>query len=209
MSQHIPLYVYLAVTGFFLAAYLLGSVPFGLILAKLAGLGDIRNIGSGNIGATNVLRTGNKPLALLTLFLDGGKGALAVFLAEQLFSLPEISIIAGIAAVLGHIYPVFLKFKGGKGVATALGAILVASPIVGLAMILTWLIVAFVFRFASLAAVAAFAASAPFALYLNETHMIFPCAALAALVIMRHSENISRILRGKESKIGQTSSRKY
>lgn len=209
MTQTIPLYVYLAVSGLFLGAYILGSIPFGLILTKLAGLGDIRSMGSGNIGTTNVLRTGNKPLALLTLFLDGGKGALPVFLAEQLIGLPEISILAGIAAVLGHIYPVFLKFKGGKGVATALGAVLVASPPVGLAMIFTWLIVAFVFRFSSLAAVASFAASAPFALYLNETNMIFPCAALAALIIIRHSENIARILRGKESKIGQNSMRKF
>ena len=129
-----------------LGGYLLGSIPFGLLLTRAAGLGDIRNIGSGNIGATNVLRTGNKKLALATLLLDGAKGAGAVLLTGWFFYDPTLEAIAGAAAFLGHIFPVWLKFKGGKGVATALGTWLALAWPIGILACLTWLIVALVFR---------------------------------------------------------------
>src|SRR5687767_5336877 len=138
-----------------LAGYLLGSIPFGLVLTKAAGLGDIRQIGSGNIGATNVLRTGNKPLALATLLLDGGKGAIAALIAAQ-FS-PLLAVIAGGAALLGHLFPVWLRFKGGKGVATTLGTLIAINWMVGVAACLTWLAVAFALRISSLSALAAVA----------------------------------------------------
>ena len=133
------------------AAYLQGSVPFGLVMARVFGLGDIRAIGSGNIGATNVLRTGNKLAALLTLVLDAGKGAVAVLVARALVG-EEAAGIAGLFAMLGHLYPVFLKFKGGKGVATFLGTLLALSPPTGLATCATWLIVALLTRYSSFAA---------------------------------------------------------
>src|SRR5580693_3909808 len=128
------------IIGVTILAYLIGSIPFGLLLTKLAGHGDIRRIGSGNIGATNVLRTGNKPLAALTLFLDGVKGSVAVLLAQAIA--PELAPVAGLAALLGHLFPVWLKFKGGKGVATAIGVLLALGWPVGLMIIATWLLVA-------------------------------------------------------------------
>jgi len=133
-----------------LAGYLLGSIPFGVVLTKAAGLGDVRRIGSGNIGATNVLRTGNKPLALATLVLDGGKGAAAVLLARYLA--PETALLAGGAAFIGHLYPLYLGFRGGKGVATFLGLMLAAAWPVGLACCASWLATALIFRISSLAA---------------------------------------------------------
>jgi len=128
-------------------AYLLGSIPFGLVLTRLAGKGDIRQIGSGNIGATNVLRTGSKTLAFLTLLLDAGKGALAVILATFVFSFETVSQIAAVAALLGHMFPVWLKFKGGKGVSTALGVMLALAWPVGVGALVVWLIIAFIFRY--------------------------------------------------------------
>ena len=184
--------------------YLLGSIPFGLVITKLAGLGDIRDIGSGNIGATNVLRTGRKDLALATLVLDSGKGAIAVLLAGWLTDWRELPMaLAGAAAFLGHCYPIWLRFKGGKGVATFLGTLLAINFVAGLAACLTWLASAFVTRISSLSALIA-ALVMPVFLFVTN-HPISGCAALfmAALIFWRHRENISRILAGTEPKIGK------
>lgn len=183
--------------------YLLGSIPFGLVLTKAAGLGDIRSIGSGNIGATNVLRTGNKGLALATLLLDGGKGAVAVLLARWLVDEESAYLIAGVAAVLGHNFPVWLKFKGGKGVATTLGTMLAAAPYVGLAACLTWLGVAMIFRYSSLAALIALAVAPLFAELMVHDHWVaLAFLALAILGWIRHRANLARLKRGEEPKIG-------
>jgi glycerol-3-phosphate acyltransferase PlsY len=182
-------------------SYLAGSIPFGLLLTKSAGLGDIRKIGSGNIGATNVLRTGRKGLAAATLILDGAKGAAAVLVTQQLA--PECVPFAAIAAFLGHLYPVWLRFKGGKGVATALGVLLAVCWPVGIAAALTWLVAAVLFRYSSLAALLA-AAVTPFtAWYFAGSATTVMAAFLAALVIARHHENIARLLAGTETRIGQ------
>ena len=184
-----------------IAGYLLGSIPFGLILTKLAGLGDVRNIGSGNIGATNVLRTGNKGLAMATLILDGGKGALAVVLAG--IYAPEAMLVAGGAAFLGHLYPVWLGFKGGKGVATFLGIALAVNWVLGLVCCAVWLATAALFRMSSLAAlVAAIAAPLYAALMLGQDTMLL-FIGLAALICLRHKDNIERIRAGEEPRIGQ------
>lgn len=184
-----------------LAGYLLGSIPFGLVLTRLAGLGDIRKIGSGNIGATNVLRTGNKALAALTVLLDGGKGALAVILAGRLG--PDMAVLAGGGALVGHLFPVWLKFKGGKGVATGLGVLLAAAPLAGLAACATWLAVAAALRYSSLAALAAFLLSPLYGWLLAGPQMAELAAFLAVLIILRHHTNIRRLLKGEESKIGK------
>jgi glycerol-3-phosphate acyltransferase PlsY len=182
--------------------YLLGSIPFGLILTRMAGFGDIRSIGSGNIGATNVLRTGNKKLALATLLLDGAKGAVAVLLARWL--LPEpLPVVAGAAAFVGHIFPVWLKFKGGKGVATALGTWLALAWPIGIAACLTWLLVALVFRFSSLSALLAVALAPVYAIWLGTPALIWFGIGVAILVWIRHHENIRRLLKGEEPKIGK------
>jgi glycerol-3-phosphate acyltransferase PlsY len=182
--------------------YLLGSVPFGLVLTKLAGLGDIRAIGSGNIGATNVLRSGRKDLAAATLILDGGKGALAAFVAAWIGG-PEAGLIAGFAAVLGHNFPIWLKFKGGKGVATTLGVLLVTAWPVGVGAILTWLAVAAVFRISSAAALAALVL-APFTalVFATPAHALM-AAGLAVLGFIRHETNIRRLIAGTEPHIGK------
>lgn len=184
-----------------LAGYLLGSIPFGLILTRLAGLGDVRHIGSGNIGATNVLRTGNKALALATLILDGGKGALAVILAG-VFA-PETVLIVGGTAFLGHLYPVWLGFKGGKGVATFLGIALAVSLLLGLICCAVWLLTAIVSRMSSLAALMAAVASPIAAFMLLGLHPALLFAGLAALIFIRHRDNIARIHAGEEPRIGQ------
>jgi glycerol-3-phosphate acyltransferase PlsY len=181
-------------------AYLLGSIPFGLLLTRLAGLGDIRAIGSGNIGATNVLRTGNKPLAAATLLLDAGKGALAVLIARRYG--PEMVSLAAIAVVVGHVFPVWLGFHGGKGVATAAGAVLAFLWPVALAAGVTWLAVVAWKRYSSLAAIVACALAPVYTLLL--THALAPTVTvlvLALLVLWRHSTNIRRLLRGEESRI--------
>jgi glycerol-3-phosphate acyltransferase PlsY len=185
-----------------LGGYLLGSIPFGLILTRMAGMGDIRAVGSGNIGATNVLRTGRKDIALLTLLLDGGKAAAALLIAQRLFG-ANAGLVAGGAAFIGHCWPVWLKLKGGKGVATFFGALFAGLPMVGIGAGLTWLITAFVFRFSSLASLAA-AASAPlFALILHQSwQAVGFCFVLAAIIYWRHKENIVRLAAGKESRIG-------
>jgi glycerol-3-phosphate acyltransferase PlsY len=179
---------------------LLGSIPFGLVLTKLAGLGDIRNIGSGNIGATNVLRTGKRSLAAATLFLDGAKGAVAVLIAGAIGN-QDIAILAGGGAMLGHCFPVWLRFKGGKGVATALGILLAIAWPVGLLACLTWLVVAFVFRYSSAAALVALALSPIYAWFLADPQRAVLAALIAVLVWIRHHENIRRLLKGEESKI--------
>ncbi len=185
-----------------LLAYGLGSIPFGLLLTKTAGLGDIRAIGSGNIGATNVLRTGRKGLAAATLLLDALKGAAAVLLARMYMDDPDIALLAGLAAVLGHLFPMWLRFKGGKGVATGLGVLLAASWPIGLAACAVWLIVAATARLSSLAALAAFAAAPCVALLLEEFSVVKLSFTIAVLVFVRHQANIRRLLAGTEPRIG-------
>lgn len=184
------------------AGYLIGSVPFGVLVTKAMGLGDLRKIGSGNIGATNVLRTGNKAAAFATLILDGGKGAVAVLIAGALFG-PTAAQIAGGAAFIGHLYPVWLKFRGGKGVATFLGTLLALSWPVGIAACLVWLATAVVTRLSSLAALVAAAAAVPLALVLNERELMPLVTIMALLIFWRHRGNISRLAHGTEPKIGR------
>jgi glycerol-3-phosphate acyltransferase PlsY len=182
-------------------AYLLGAIPFGLLLTRLAGLGDLRRIGSGNIGATNVLRTGNKRLAALTVLLDGGKGATAVLVARALGPDglgADLAVLAGAAAVIGHLFPVWLRFRGGKGVATGLGVWLALAWPVGLAACATWLVVAALTRYSSLAALLAIGAAPLYALYFAELGVL-----LAVLIILRHHANIRRLVTGREPRIGQ------
>ena len=187
--------------GSLLIGYLFGSIPFGLILTRMAGLGDVRTIGSGNIGATNVLRTGNRKLAALTLLLDALKGTAAVLAARYMLGM-EAALIAGLGAFLGHLYPVWLKFKGGKGVATYLGVLLGIAPMIVLVFAAVWLGMAKLFRYSSLAALAA-AVAVPIALYLYgrpEVASLF--AVMSVITILKHHQNISRLLAGTEGRIG-------
>mgnify|MGYP002628971181 FL=1 len=187
-----------------LLAYLLGSVPFGVVMARLFGLGDLRQIGSGNIGATNVLRTGNKTAAFLTLVLDAAKGGIAVLIAGALLG-ADAAQAAGLAAFLGHCYPVFLGFKGGKGVSTFLGTLLALSLPVGLAACATWAVVAALSRISSLSALMA-AASAPiWALVLGLPDAVALLIALAVVIGLRHEGNIRRLIAGTEPRIGRKS----
>lgn len=184
--------------------YLLGSIPFGLVLARIGGLGDIRKIGSGNIGATNVLRAGYKGLAAATLILDGGKGTAAVLLAG-LWG-PDMQLAAALGAVLGHLFPIWLNFKGGKGMATALGVLLGLAWPVGVAACATWLAGAAVFRFSSLAALISIAAAPAYAwLLMRDLQLVQLAAVVALLVWWRHHANIRRLLRGEEPRIGRKS----
>ncbi len=185
-------------------AYLIGSIPFGLVLARLAGLGDLRRIGSGNIGATNVLRTGNKGLAAATLVLDGGKGAFAVAVGGAYWG-PDIAIVAALGVLVGHLFPVWLRFRGGKGAATGLGILLALAWPVGIASCLTWLAVAGAFRYSSLAALAAFAAAPAIAWWLGEPQTMEFAAFMAVVIWLRHAGNIRRLVRGEESRIGKKS----
>ncbi len=181
--------------------YLLGSIPFGMVLTRLAGAGDLRQIGSGNIGATNVLRTGRKDLAAATLVLDALKATAAVLLAAWLFG-PVGALPAAAGAILGHLYPVWLRFRGGKGVATYLGGLIGVAWPAAIAFAVVWLGVAYATRYSSAAALAATVASplVAFAIGLPEVGFVF--AILAALVWFKHSANIGRLLSGTESKIG-------
>ncbi len=180
--------------------YLLGSIPFGLVLTRLAGLGDVRNIGSGNIGATNVLRTGRKGLTAATLLLDGGKGAAAVLLGN-IYG-PDMAVLAGGGAFLGHLFPVWLKFKGGKGMATFLGVMLAINWPAGLLCCLTWLVVAALLRSSSLATLVAALAGPFYALWLGNWQIMELAAFMAVLVFIRHHQNIRRLVTGTEPKIG-------
>src|ERR1700712_175631 len=187
-----------------LLGYLFGSIPFGLLLTKIAGLGDIRGIGSGNIGATNVLRTGRKGLAAATLLLDGVKGAVAILAARALVYDQDTVLLAGLAAVLGHLFPIWLNFKGGKGVATGLGVLMAAAWPVGLAACAIWLLVAATARLSSLASLAAFASAPVSALILEEFSLVKLAFTIAVLVFVRHQGNIRRLLAGTEPRIGRS-----
>lgn len=201
----LALYFILAAVG----GYLLGSVPFGLVLVRAAGLGDIRTMGSGNIGATNVLRTGRKDLALATLVLDAGKAGIALFLARLIAGGDnphqiELGLVAGFAAFIGHCYPVWLQFKGGKGVATYFGLLLVGMPPLGAVIGITWLAVAMMFRISSLAALASVTLAPVLALIGGYSTAEVAClVALAALIFWRHSANISRLRAGTEPRMGE------
>lgn len=183
-------------------SYLLGSVPFGLLFTKMAGLGDIRNVGSGNIGATNVLRTGRKDLALATLIMDAGKGAIAVLLTRYFID-PALAPLAGAAAFIGHCFPLYLKFKGGKGVATFFGTIFAISPLLGVACGVTWLLAAAIFRFSSLSALIASLLAPAISYYLIGPGSWIFIAFMTLVIYIRHRENIARLLKGEEPKIGK------
>jgi glycerol-3-phosphate acyltransferase PlsY len=199
--------------AFLAFGYALGSIPFGLLLTRFAGLGDIRSIGSGNIGATNVLRTGRKGLAALTLLLDGAKGTAAVVLASQLAG-PDAALMAGHGAVLGHLFPAWLGFRGGKGVATGLGVLIGLDWRIGLGACVVWLAMAAIFRRSSLSSLTAFAAAPILALYLpllwapggvtiGDRQLAVFAAIIAALIWFKHHENIKRLLSGTEPRIGK------
>ena len=185
-----------------LIGLLLGSIPFGLVLTRAAGLGDIRGIGSGNIGATNVLRTGNKALALATLLLDAGKGAAAVALAWWLIG-PAYAPLAGLAAVVSHMHPVWLGFQGGKGVATALGTFWAISWPIGLAACLAWLAGAALFRMSSVASMGAMAAAAIAGFVVLPQGIAWSLLVVTLYVVWRHRTNIQRLLAGTEPRIGK------
>lgn len=199
MPADFPLWLYAAALA---GGYLAGSIPFGLVLTKLAGLGDIRSIGSGNIGATNVLRTGRKGLAAATLLLDGGKGALVVVALKLLTDDPFIPLLGGFGAILGHNFPVWLKFKGGKGVATTFGVMIAAAPVIGVMACATWIIVAFLARISSLSALVALALAPIYAYFFGYPAEAIVFAALGVLGWVRHASNLRRLLRGEEPRIG-------
>jgi len=183
-------------------SYLLGSVPFGLIVTRMMNLGNLREIGSGNIGTTNVLRTGSKKAAALTLLFDAGKGAVAVLMARALFA-EDAAQIAGLYAFLGHLFPVWLKFKGGKGVATFLGLMLALNFWVGLLCCATWLIIAGGLRISSLAALISVASSPMWMMLRHEGQMLLLGLILTVLVYYKHWPNIRRLQNGTEPKIGE------
>jgi glycerol-3-phosphate acyltransferase PlsY len=181
--------------------YLLGSIPFGLIITRFAGLGDIRDIGSGNIGATNALRTGNKWVAGGTFLGDMAKGAAAVLLARQFG--PDLAIIAAFGALVGHLFPVWLRFKGGKGISTYIGILLALAWPVGLLFCATWLVVALIFRMSSLSALVASLLSPVYFVWVDQWQMVELSVLLVILVFYAHRENIQRLLSGTEPRIGQ------
>jgi glycerol-3-phosphate acyltransferase PlsY len=185
-----------------IAGYLLGAIPFGIVTARALGLGDLRQIGSGNIGATNVLRTGSKLGAALTLIGDAGKAGAAVLLARALAA-EDAAQIAGFAAFFGHCYPIWLKFKGGKGVATFFGLLFALAWPIGLAAGATWLAMAAMFRYSSLAALLAAALTPLWIVFLDFSNLFLLSLCLACVIYWRHRENIIRLIRGQEGKIGQ------
>jgi len=186
-----------------LAGYVFGSIPFGLILTKLAGLGDVREIGSGNIGATNVLRTGKKPLAALTLLADILKGLIPTLFVTAYVELIPYGLIAGFMALIGHMFPVWLKFKGGKGVATYIGVAFGFFWPSGVCFILSWLVVAFLFRYSSLSALVACLVTPFVTFFLTEEIIATTLFVMSILVLIRHRSNIERLIAGEEDKIGQ------
>ena len=194
-----------------LAGYLLGSIPFGLLLTRSAGLGDVRSIGSGNIGATNVLRTGRKGLAAATLLLDALKGTLAVLIVYEVakrfvtFEAYQLAYVAGLGAFLGHLYPVWLRFSGGKGVATYIGALLGLHWPAGIVFCLVWAMTALVSRYSSLAALVATVAVVLYYFLLSQAGLLF-ILVISVLIFVKHHANIRRLLAGEESKIGARSS---
>jgi glycerol-3-phosphate acyltransferase PlsY len=184
-----------------LGGYLLGSIPFGVIATRLGGAGDVRKIGSGNIGATNVLRTGRRDLALITLLGDGGKGAVAVLMGALVS--PLVAAVAGGAGFLGHLFPIWLRFRGGKGVATFFGVLLALAWPVGVAAGATWILMALLMRYSSLAALTAALLAPAYAVFLNAGRPIVALAGfMAVLIYIRHHQNIRRLIKGEEPKIG-------
>ena len=184
-----------------IVGYLLGSIPFGVLATRMAGLGDVRSIGSGNIGATNVLRTGRRDLAAFTVVGDAGKGAVAVVIASWLWGY-EAALFAGVAAFLGHIFPVWLGFKGGKGVATYIGILLALNWVIGLVFCAVWLVIAFAQRYSSLAALTAAATAPMFAFSFSGPRLTWATMFLTIMLFITHRENIKRLLKGTESRIG-------
>jgi glycerol-3-phosphate acyltransferase PlsY len=187
-----------------LFGYLCGTVPFGLLLSRWAGLGDIRNIGSGNIGATNVLRTGHKKIAALTLLCDALKGTIPVVVLTWLYG-PEAGILGGLAAFFGHLFPIWLGFKGGKGVATSIGVLFGLFWPLGLVFIAVWIVMAGLFRLSSLAALTASLLSPVSAYFLGRGDLILPTAIIAVSIVLTHRANIQRLIRGEEPRIGKSS----
>ena len=191
------------IVGVLVLAYLLGSIPFGLLFSRMGGLGDIRETGSGNIGATNVLRSGNKLLAALTLLADAAKGSVAIFIALEFVGFPA-AYWAGLAALLGHIFPVWLGFKGGKGVAVFIGTSIVLSPLPGLSMLSVWLLVALISRRSSLAALIATLSVPLYMAVLGEIYGAVVFGVQVGVIYWAHRENISRLRKGQEPRIGQS-----
>jgi glycerol-3-phosphate acyltransferase PlsY len=202
---HVTPEIFLPPTLCFLLAYVLGSIPFGLLLTRAAGLGDVRHIGSGNIGATNVLRTGKKSLAAATLLLDAAKGAGAVLIARAVWpDLPQAEGIAAIGAFLGHLYPVWLGFKGGKGVATLIGIVLALHWQSGLVMMAVWLLTFLVSRYSSVGGMMAGIAAPVSALLFGRVDLAILFVGFALLVLWKHRANIGRLVRGEEPKVGRS-----
>lgn len=194
-----PAYWWPFVLGF-VVCYLIGSIPFGLLLTRFFDAGDLRAIGSGNIGATNVLRTGRKGLALATLLLDGLKGALPVWLAGRYLG-PDMAIVAGAGAVLGHCFPIWLRFRGGKGVATAAGVIITLTPIAALLALSLFIVVVWITRYVSLGSVLSAMASVPLAYLVGQVQAAELYFLLAIVIIIKHRENIRRLIVGSEAKV--------
>lgn len=180
-------------------SYLLGSIPFGLIYTKIAGLGDVRNIGSGNIGATNVLRTGNKQIAAYTLLSDIAKGSIAVLISKKFFN--EYTLLSFLVVYMGHIFPIWLKFKGGKGVATFIGGILIVNYVLGLIFLITWGLVAKIFKISSLSAIIAFIVTLIVTFVIYDFNLTLLMFFFTVFSIYTHRDNIKRIVSGEESKI--------
>ena len=183
--------------------YLAGSIPFGILISKVLGLGDLRKVGSGNIGATNVLRTGNKLAAFLTLLFDFSKGLCAVLIARHFFGEDAVQVSAA-SALMGHCFPIWLRFRGGKGVATFLGATIALSFIIGIICCFVWLFVAVVRKMSSLASLTSSASAPIAAIFLNHPNTILLLVLLMSIVFFRHKQNIDRIIKGVEPKIGKT-----
>ncbi len=198
--------------GFLLFTYLLGAIPFGLFLTKIFAKKDVRSVGSGNVGATNVLRAGGKKLAAATLLLDALKGGISVLIFSAIYPGEKfpfaVALFIGLIAILGHCFPIWLKFKGGKGVATTLGALLAAVPYAGLAACATWLLMAFAFKYSSLSALIAVAVAPIVTLFVYGASPALICVLIALLVWGRHHANIRRLLKGEEPKIGSKKNKK-